>query len=90
MPNKPLFNDEAVIFLITPTYTRPTQMPDMTRLAQTLRLVPNVFWIVVEDSHNESKYAAFRFNLMATYHFVFFLELWRRSFDEPIFRTCIF
>ncbi len=40
-----------IIFVITPTYTRPTQMPDMTRLAQTLRLVKHLFWIVVEDSH---------------------------------------
>lgn len=55
VPNKPLYNDKSIIFLITPTYTRPTQMPDMTRLAQTLRLVPDVFWIVVEDAHNESK-----------------------------------
>ena len=55
VPNKPMFNDKVIIFLITPTYTRPTQMPDMTRLAQTLRLVPNVFWIVVEDSQNKSK-----------------------------------
>ncbi|XP_053214276.1 galactosylgalactosylxylosylprotein 3-beta-glucuronosyltransferase 1-like [Panonychus citri] len=39
------------IYVITPTYTRPTQMADMTRLAQTLMLVKNVFWIVAEDSH---------------------------------------
>ncbi len=40
-----------MIFVITPTYTRPTQMPDMTRLSQTLRLVKDLVWIVVEDSH---------------------------------------
>jgi UDP-N-acetyl-D-mannosaminuronate dehydrogenase len=40
-----------IIFVITPTYTRATQMPDMTRLSQTLRLVKDLFWIVVEDSH---------------------------------------
>ncbi|XP_015781385.1 galactosylgalactosylxylosylprotein 3-beta-glucuronosyltransferase 1 [Tetranychus urticae] len=47
-------NDQAkppTIFVITPTYTRPTQMADMTRLAQTLMLVKNIFWIVTEDSH---------------------------------------
>ncbi|XP_017494322.1 PREDICTED: galactosylgalactosylxylosylprotein 3-beta-glucuronosyltransferase S-like [Rhagoletis zephyria] len=27
----------------------------MTRLAQTLRLVPDIFWIVIEDAHNTSK-----------------------------------
>lgn len=39
-----------VIYIITPTYTRPTQMADMTRLAQTLMLVKDIFWIVVEDA----------------------------------------
>lgn len=43
-----------IIFVITPTYSRPTQMADMTRLSQTLRLVKDLFWIVVEDSHNKS------------------------------------
>ncbi|KAI1290415.1 Galactosylgalactosylxylosylprotein 3-beta-glucuronosyltransferase P [Halotydeus destructor] len=38
------------IFIITPTYVRATQMADMTRLAQTLMLVRNIFWIVVEDA----------------------------------------
>lgn len=56
VPNQPLYNDNVIIFLITPTYTRPTQMPDMTRLAQTLRLVPDIFWIVVEDAQVMSKY----------------------------------
>ncbi|XP_074601339.1 galactosylgalactosylxylosylprotein 3-beta-glucuronosyltransferase 2-like [Brevipalpus obovatus] len=43
-------NDPITIFVITPTYTRATQMADMTRLAQTLMLVKDVFWIVTEDS----------------------------------------
>ena len=30
-------------------------MPDLTRLAQTLMLVKNVFWIVVEDSKEYNK-----------------------------------
>ena len=56
VPNQPLFDENRVIiFVITPTYTRPTQLADMTRLAQTLQLVPDIFWIVVEDSHNMSK-----------------------------------
>ncbi|RWS04304.1 glucuronosyltransferase sqv-8-like protein [Dinothrombium tinctorium] len=40
-----------VVYVITPTYTRATQMADLTRLAQTLMLVKNVFWIVSEDSN---------------------------------------
>jgi len=43
------------IFVITPTYTRPTQMADMTKLAQTLEVAAlkykiNMHWIVSEDS----------------------------------------
>ncbi|CAF1110816.1 unnamed protein product [Adineta ricciae] len=37
------------IYMITPTKTRAEQTPDLTRLAQTLYLIPNLFWIVVED-----------------------------------------
>lgn len=38
-----------VIFVITPTYYRLTQMADLTRLSNTLSLVPNIHWIVIED-----------------------------------------
>lgn len=43
-----------VVFVITPTYTRATQLADLTRLAQTLMLVKDVFWIVVEDANTKS------------------------------------
>ena len=39
-----------VIYVITPTYPRPTQIPELVRFAQTLMTVPKVFWIVVEDA----------------------------------------
>ncbi len=42
--------DQPVIYLITPTYTRREQVAEMTRLAQTLLHVPNLVWIVAEDS----------------------------------------
>jgi len=45
---------KPVIFIITPTYARSTQLADMTRLAQNLMLVKNILWIVVEDSYNIS------------------------------------
>ena len=58
IPGEPVYDPERIlIFLITPTYTRPTQAADMTRLSQTLQLVPDIFWIVVEDAHNRSRYA---------------------------------
>ncbi|KAI4903616.1 hypothetical protein NFI96_008797 [Prochilodus magdalenae] len=37
------------IHIITPTYTRPVQKAELTRLANTLLHVPNLHWIVVED-----------------------------------------
>lgn len=40
------------IYLITPTYSRPTQKADLTRMAQTLMLVPNIVWVVVEDAED--------------------------------------
>ena len=38
------------IYIVTPTVGRATQVADLTRLAQTLRLVPNIQWVVVEDA----------------------------------------
>ena len=43
-PSKPL------LYVMTPTYRRATQLADLTRLAQTLMLVPTLHWIVVEDA----------------------------------------
>ncbi|XP_023334420.1 galactosylgalactosylxylosylprotein 3-beta-glucuronosyltransferase S [Eurytemora carolleeae] len=44
-----------MIYVVTPTYTRPTQLPDLTRLANTLRLVPRIHWIVAEDRNTTTK-----------------------------------
>lgn len=45
--------------MITPTYTRPSQAPDLTRIAQTLELAAlkyvDIFWIVSEDAPNRSE-----------------------------------
>ncbi|CAD5209759.1 unnamed protein product [Bursaphelenchus okinawaensis] len=46
--------NECLIILITPTYARPTRMPDMTRMAQTLMLVKNIHWVVIEDANKTS------------------------------------
>ncbi|KAF7663818.1 hypothetical protein LDENG_00198120 [Lucifuga dentata] len=39
-----------VVYAITPTYTRPVQKAELTRLAHAFRQVPRFHWIVVEDS----------------------------------------
>ena len=45
-------NDQSIpmIYLITPTYARPHQRSDLTRMCNTLLLVPNLHWILIEDS----------------------------------------
>lgn len=42
------------IYAITPTYARFVQKAELTRLSQTLRLVPSIHWIVVEDAGEKS------------------------------------
>lgn len=46
------------IYVITPTYRRLEQIADLTRLAQTLTLVPSVHWIVVEDDDGLSPHVS--------------------------------
>ncbi|XP_063068651.1 galactosylgalactosylxylosylprotein 3-beta-glucuronosyltransferase 2-like [Engraulis encrasicolus] len=50
--------DLPFVYVITPTYRRPTQKADLTRLANTLGQVPNLHWIVVEDSDKRSPMVA--------------------------------
>ena len=40
------------LYVITPTYSRPSQRAELTRVSQALSGVENVVWIVVEDSQN--------------------------------------
>ncbi|CAD6186576.1 unnamed protein product [Caenorhabditis auriculariae] len=46
---------DPVIYFITPTAFRPAQRADLTRLSYTLAHVPNLHWIVVEDTLEPSK-----------------------------------
>ncbi|XP_050714212.1 galactosylgalactosylxylosylprotein 3-beta-glucuronosyltransferase P-like [Eriocheir sinensis] len=45
-----LSSSKTIIYVITPTYRRPEQVAELTRLAQTLMLVPDLHWLVVEDA----------------------------------------
>uniref|UniRef100_A0A8W7NYU9 Galactosylgalactosylxylosylprotein 3-beta-glucuronosyltransferase n=1 Tax=Anopheles atroparvus TaxID=41427 RepID=A0A8W7NYU9_ANOAO len=42
------------IYAVTPTYARPVQKAELTRLSHVIRLVPNIFWVVVEDASKTS------------------------------------
>lgn len=46
--------DIPTIYAITPTYARPVQKAELTRLSHTFLLVPNFHWIVVEDAEDET------------------------------------
>ncbi|XP_029957505.1 galactosylgalactosylxylosylprotein 3-beta-glucuronosyltransferase 1-like [Salarias fasciatus] len=42
------------IHVVTPTYSRPVQKAELTRVANTLLHVPNLHWILVEDSQRRT------------------------------------
>ncbi|KAK2870906.1 hypothetical protein Q8A67_023433 [Cirrhinus molitorella] len=43
------------LHIITPTYSRPVQKAELTRLSNTFLHVPNLHWLVVEDSSKSQK-----------------------------------
>lgn len=45
----------TTIYVITPTYYRITQKPELVRLCSVLTHIPNVHWIVIEDSVNKTE-----------------------------------
>lgn len=47
--------NKPIIYAITPTFSRPVQKAELTRLAQTFLHIPNFHWIVVEDSISKTK-----------------------------------
>lgn len=49
-----LGKEQPMIYAVTPTYTRYVQKAELTRISQTLALVPNVHWILVEDSDEKT------------------------------------
>ena len=45
----------STIYAITPTYARATQRVDLISICHTLMHVPNITWIVVEDSEKKTQ-----------------------------------
>lgn len=46
---------DTKLYIITPTYARLTQRADLTRLYYTLRLIPNLHWVIVEDAESPTQ-----------------------------------
>lgn len=44
------------LYIITPTYRRPEQFAELTRLSHTLRLVKNIHWLLIEDAVSRAKH----------------------------------
>lgn len=42
------------MYIITPTYRRPEQLAELTRLGYTLKHVVNLLWLVIEDANKTS------------------------------------
>lgn len=45
---------ERIVYVITPTHSRPQQKAELTRLSYMLKLAGNIHWLVVEDSDNKT------------------------------------
>ena len=47
-----------IIYALTPTYTRPQQKAELTRVSQTFLHLTSFHWIVIEDSQNKTSLVA--------------------------------
>lgn len=50
LQSTPITSLPPPLYIITPTYRRPEQIAEITRLGYTLKHVPNLFWLVIEDA----------------------------------------
>lgn len=39
-----------MLYIVTPTYRRSEQIPELTRMSHTLMHIPNIYWLVIEDA----------------------------------------
>lgn len=71
------FTRSPTIYAVTPTYARFVQKAELTRLSHTILHVPNLHWIIVEDSHEQTNlvgnlvqrlYDDFHFNNITLLH----------------------
>lgn len=47
--------NKNIIYAITPTYSRPVQEAELTRLSHVVSMVPCIRWIIIEDSKEKTK-----------------------------------
>jgi galactosylgalactosylxylosylprotein 3-beta-glucuronosyltransferase 3 len=59
--------DLPVIYIITPTFDRLVQRPELIRLSHTLLLLKNIHWILVEDSKHKTETVTKFLNQIQTY-----------------------
>ena len=81
--------DDPTVYVITPTYARWTQKADLTRLCQTLMHVPNLYWIVVEDSEEKTRLVArflARCKVASTHLNVRTAKQLQRRENEPVWK----
>uniref|UniRef100_B4N5C9 Galactosylgalactosylxylosylprotein 3-beta-glucuronosyltransferase n=1 Tax=Drosophila willistoni TaxID=7260 RepID=B4N5C9_DROWI len=51
-------SDPPPLYIITPTYRRPEQLAELTRLGYTLKHVVNLLWLVIEDANKTNPLVA--------------------------------
>lgn len=66
----PSYDKLNTIYVVTPTYDRYVQKAELVRLSHTFMLVPNLHWIIVEDSERSTQMISkFVHRLKAEYDF---------------------
>ncbi|XP_050539684.1 galactosylgalactosylxylosylprotein 3-beta-glucuronosyltransferase I isoform X2 [Daktulosphaira vitifoliae] len=77
---------DPIIYAITPTYKRPVQKAELTRLSNTFRLINNFHWIIVEDAETKSTLVAdllLKSHLNYTHLSIATPVEWKRKLKEP-------